>query len=336
MVPESALLGPEWYQQLARDWLRALARRRRAASTMSTYTTPLRHLGRWLEMEGIAEPHLLDRQVLDHWQDVLVHGLSLWDQVLIPPVSARTHSTYAGAIRGLLRWGAREGVLRPGLADWIESPQVPETDPHVLERDQLNAVLDRYREPLGDLRYLRDRALFWFLVTSSARITEALRLDLRQLDRRRWVVVQKGGSEKAIVISTMARAWLEQYLRVRGRDSEPALWIYEGPLAGRRRLTREDTNEIWKRLCRELGIAKFTNRWLRGTSATELDEAKNTAIDIAHHLGHRNLKTILRYTMLREPKRQAMVDGLDQLLPPPPAPTPVGRGRPRPRPRRRP
>jgi site-specific recombinase XerD len=303
---------------LAADWFKALARKRRAPATRETYRTPLRHLGRWLEDEGIDDPNLLDRQVLDHWQDTLVS------------LRAKTHSVYAGAIRGLLRWAAREGRVQPGLADWIEAPQVPHHEPLVLEREQLDAVAARFQAtPWGDLKYLRDRALFWFLVTSSARISEVLRLDLAEVDQRRWVVVQKGGGEKTLVISTVARAWLAQYLAARGKDREPALWIYVGSVAGRRRrLTRSDANRIWQRLAVELGIPRFTSRYLRGTSATELNELQNTPIDVAHHLGHRNLATVLKYAKLRERRRQAMVDGLDQLLPPLPA-APVRRGRPR-------
>lgn len=322
MEPEAALLGPEWFRALAADWLKALARKRRAPATRSTYVTPLRHLGRWLEDEGVDDPNSLDRQALDRWQDLLIQQ-----------IRPKTQSVYAGAIRGLLRWAGREGRVQPGLADWIESPEVPQTEPLVLEREQLDAVAERYRNPRGDVRYLRDRALFWFLLTSSARISEALQLDLAQLDRRRWVVVQKGGGEKVLVISTVARAWLEQYLRARGKDAEPALWIYEGPLTGRRRLTRTDANAIWRGLCRELGIPAFTSRWLRGTAATELNENGNTPIDVAHHLGHRNLATIMKYAKLRERRRQAMVDGLDALLPPAPASVPRRRGRLRPRPR---
>jgi len=120
------------------------------------------------------------------------------------------------------------------------------------------------------------------------------------------------------VISTRARAWLSQYLAARGKDGEPALWIYEGPLTGRRRLTRTDVNRIWRRLSAELGIPPFTSRWLRGTSATELNALGNTAIDVAHHLGHKNLVTILKYAKLRDGRRQTMVDGLDEVLPPAP------------------
>lgn len=323
MGPEKALLGPKWFRSLGADWFRALARQRRSTETVATYTTPLRNLGTWLEDAGVAAPDQLDRGHLQRWQDSLIGR-----------VSPKSQSLYATAIRGILRWGAREGRLPPGLADWIEVVDVPQSEPLVLEREQLDAVMERFQGPKGDLQYLRDRALFWFLVTSSARISEVLRLDLDQVDRRRWIVVQKGGSEKTLIISTVARAWLAAYLQARGKDAEPALWIYVGPIVGRRRLTRTDANRIWKRICRELGIPAFTSRWLRGTSATELDQLGNTPIAVAKHLGHRDLASVMKYVELREKRRQSMVDGLDQLVPPaPPASAPARRGRHRGRPR---
>lgn len=321
MEPTGApLLGPDWFRELGADWFRALARRRRSPATISTYATSIRHFGRWLEDEGITRPDLLTRQVLEQWQDTLVTA-----------VRPKTQSVYASSIRGLMRWAGREERVPPGLADWVEPVEVPHHDPLVLEPEQLQAAVTRLQRPTGDLEHFRNRALFWFLVTSSARISEALRLDLVDVDRARWTVVQKGGGEKTLVISAVARQWLTQYLQVRGKDREPALWIYQGPIAGRRRLTHADANRIWRQLCLELGIPKFTSRWLRGTSATELNELKNTPIDVAHHLGHRNLATILTYAKLRDRRRQAMVDGLDQLVPPAPGGPPVRRGRPRPR-----
>jgi site-specific recombinase XerD len=257
----------------------------------------------------VDAPELLTRQVLDRWQDLLAGQ-----------VSPKSQAVYAGAVRGLLRWAGREERVRPGLADFIETVEVPDHLPLVLEPEQLQTVVARFRRDRGTLEYLRDRALFWFLLTSSARISEALRLDLIDLDRSRWVVVQKGGGEKAIIISATARQWLERYLGARGKDAVSALWIHIGPLVGRRRLTRNDANRIWRRLCAELGIRRFTNRYLRGTSATELNELDATAIDVAHHLGHKNLATILKYAKLRDRRRQAMVDQLDRLIPPAPAP----------------
>jgi integrase/recombinase XerD len=275
-----------------------------------------------LEVEGVADAHHLNRDHLQRWQDTL----------LTEPISPKTRSVYLTAVRGLLRWASREDRVAPGLADWIDPVEVPEHEPLVLEPEQLAAIVAHYQTPRRDLVHLRDRALFWFLLTSSARINEVLQMDLADLDRTRWVVIQKGGGSKALVISTIARQWLRDYITARGRDAEPALWIYVGPLAGRRRLTAGDTNRIWRRLTGQLGIPPFTSRWLRGTSATELNELGATPIDVAQHLGHHGLATVMKYASLRQGRRQAMVDQLDALVPSPPAPAP-GRRPPR---RRRP
>lgn len=321
MAGEAELPGPAWWRALVIDWFRALARRRRSPATRTTYLTPLRHLGRWLEAAGVEDPADLDRQHLQQWQDSL-----------IGQVGPKSQSIYATAVRGLLRWAGREGRIRAGLADWVEVIEVPDHDPLVLEPEQLQHVVQRFQRPQGDLAYFRTRALFWFLVTSSARISEALRMDLVDVDRKRWVVTQKGGGTKVLVISQVARQWLRQYLAVRGGDPEPALWIYHGPVSGRRRLTAADANRAWRGLCRELGIRPFTSRWLRGTSATELNELGATPIDVAHHLGHHGLATVMKYADLRERRRQAMVDQLDQLVPPASPAPPIRRRRPARRP----
>jgi integrase/recombinase XerD len=315
------LLGPTWFVALGRDWFRSLSRKRRAPATIASYTTSLRNLGRWLEHEGVAAPNALSREHLQSWQDSLISR-----------VGPKSQAVFAAAVRGLLRWAAREGRVPPGLADWVEVVEVPDREPLVLEPEQLQAIVTWYQRPRprGDLEWYRDRALFWFLLTSSARISEVLRLDLADVDRTRWVVVQKGGGQKTLVISALARQWLQQYIVARGRDQEPALWIYVGPVTGRRRLRGTDVNAIWRRLSHQVGIPTFTSRYLRGTGATELNELDATAVDVAHHLGHHGIATVLRYAKLRDRRRQALIDRLDALVPEAPAvppPTPRRRAR---------
>src|SRR2546423_3427802 len=118
------------------DWFRSLARRRRSPATVSTYTTPLRHLGRWLEEQGVTHPQALTRHHLQEWQDSLAGK-----------VGPKSQSIYATAVRGLMRWGGREERGQPGLADWLEGPQGPEHEPPVLEPAQLRAGVGRFPYP---------------------------------------------------------------------------------------------------------------------------------------------------------------------------------------------
>lgn len=299
------MTGPTWWVELSGAWRRSLERRGRARNTVRTYTWVLGHFGAFLEAEAVQEAADLVPPLLHRWQDSLAG------------YEPHSRSVAASCLRGILRWAAREQLgVQPGLWEHVDPVEVPEDLPRALEPAALRAILEHYAAPRRDLAYMRDRALFLVLLTTGCRISEALQVDVQQLQGR-IVVRQKGGRQHLIVMSARAREWVSQYLRVRGRDDERALWIRPGP-RGRHRLRREEANATWRQLAERLRIPAFSAHALRHTGATELLEHGATEVDVAQHLGHRGLGTVHRYAKLRAERRQELVDRLDDLVPPAP------------------
>jgi integrase/recombinase XerD len=301
-------VGPGWYQAWGEGWYRAQLRRGRAAASLRTWSVYLRNFGRFLEEEGVSSPDELTRDLLERWQD------GLRDHLLPASQQVAVHS-----VRALLKWADLEEVsTRAGLWARLETPAIPERLPRALEPNELRAILEHYRPHRRNLIWLRDRALFWFLLTSGARISEALQVDVDQVGEA-MVVLQKGGREHRLVISARSRQWLGDYLRLRGRDLEPALWIHVGQ-RGRFRMRDDQVNEVWTRLAEQLHIRRFTSHALRHSAATELGELGVRDQDVSKHLGWRGLGQLVRYQELREARRQEFVNRLDDLIPPWPAP----------------
>jgi integrase/recombinase XerD len=303
--------GPDWFRGWVTGWRRSALRRAKAPTSLRTWSVYLRDFGSFLLDEEVLAPELLARDHLHRWQDGLRDRLAPASQVVA-----------ASAVRGLLKWADREELsTRPGLATWLDTPRVPESLPRALEQAELARILAHYGAARRDLVALRDRALFWFLATTGARISEALQVDVAQVMGGRVVVRKKGGGEHLLVPSERARQWVMQYLTVRGRDPEPALWIHEGP-RGRRRLRPDQANEIWAALAEQLGVTPFTSHALRHTAVTELADRGVGDDDIRQQMGWGSPAMLSRYRKLRESRRQTIVDGLDDLVPelPPAAP----------------
>ena len=293
---------PSWYHDWVEGWRRAQRRRGKAASSLRTWSVYLRDLGAFLEDEDVSGPELLTREVLHRWQDRL--------RVRLGPASQQVA---VSAARSLLKWVDREELApRAGLWAWLDSPHVPESLPRALEPAELAAILTHYSRA-RDLAGLRDRALFWFLCTSGARISEGLQVDVGQLSGR-MVVRQKGGDQHVLVMSERARQWVMDYLRARGPDGQPALWIHIGR-RGRRRLRADQANVIWDQLALELRVTPFTNHALRHTMVTELAEHEVGDDDIRQQAGWASPAMMARYRKLRDTRRQAIVDRLDDLVP---------------------
>lgn len=306
----------DWYDGLLRDYLAWLLRRGRSPRTIATWRTPLRDFGRWLRGQHVVSPEALGRSHIEGWQDsIRERGRS--------PLTAVGAAT---ALKGLLRYAELEREelrIQPGLVWRVVSPRVPEYLPRPLELEDVQQVLRYYARPTRDLVFLRDRALFAVLLTSGARISEALQMRVDQVARRGPIeVLQKGGRQKRLVISETARTWVEQYLRVRGVDQEPALWIREvGPGVSRRRprapISQNAVNLRWHALAEELGIPHFSSHRLRHTAGTQLLEQGARELEVASVLGHANLNMIRRYVLVQEGRRQELANGLDALMPVP-------------------
>lgn len=307
--------GPEWYREWVAGWRRAQQRRGRAPGSLRVWGVYLRDFGAMLEDEAVTGPELLTREIVQRWQDQLR-----------PRMKPATQRVAVTAVRGLLKWADREEVsARSGLWSWLDTPHVPQGLPRALEPSALDAVMRAYASPRRDLVHMRDRALFWFLVTTGSRITAALRVD-RDQAQSSIIVRQKGGDEHRLVMSDRARQWVLEYLRLRGDDKEPALWIHVGPRS-RRRLRADQANEIWSALAAKLGIPVFTSHQLKHTGVTELGERESSDDLVAKHIGWKSSAMMSRYRKLRDARRQELVDRLDDLVPEPAAPPPSRRRR---------
>ena len=305
--------GPPWYQDLCDGWRRSLARRGRASDTQQSYGWLLRDFGRWLDHCRVEQPGDLVPEVLYSWQDTLER------------LGPSSRSLAATALRGVLRWGAREGLGVPqGLWERIESVTVPQGQPRPLEPEDRDRLLAYFAKHDRGLEQLRDRALFMFLLSTGSRIAPVLALNRDEIRGAGAVIVrQKGGDEHRLLPSAIARAWLEQYLRARGRDDEPALWIRVGR-RGRHRLLKPAANEIWRKAAQRAGIPPFTSHVIKHTAVTELGELTESDQEIADHVGWKGTQMMRRYRQIRSERRQRLVDQLDDLVPAvadePPAP----------------
>lgn len=306
---------PAWWQTWVADWTRAQQRRAKSPASVRTWTVYLRHLGAWLDSQEVLSPAELEREHLQRWQDELGRSLA--------PASVQVA---VSAARSILKWSDKEGrSTTPGLWAWLDTVRVPDPLPRALDAGELAAILRHYAAPTRDVVRLRDRALFWFAVTTSARVSEILSVDRDQVQRT-MIVRLKGGHEHGLVMSARARAWVLEYLRARGTDAMPALWIHFGT-QGRRRLRGDDANAIWAGLTGQLGIRPFTTHALRHTGVTELADHDVQDVDVVQHVGWRSSEMMMRYRRLASSRRQTLVDRLDDLVPSTPIPPAPARGR---------
>src|SRR5579859_720486 len=195
-----------WWDDCVDGYLRALARRNRRPETLRTYRAELRMFGAWLDLHSVKGAAAVTRDHIETWQDELRVKRS-----------ANTQLVAAAALRGLLRWAVdRELGIGPSLWLRVTSPAVPVGLPRPIPAKDLLVLQTAFDRPTpGDQRQLCLRALFWVILSSGARISEALSLPRHALDEGSAMVTQKGGRPHLMVISRKARQAVEDWEEAR-------------------------------------------------------------------------------------------------------------------------
>ncbi|MPZ49850.1 MAG: tyrosine recombinase [Dehalococcoidia bacterium] len=218
-------------------------------------------------------------------------------------------------IRSFYRWLRTEGMLEIDPFFGVTGPKLPRRLPDILspsDIDRLVAAVDG-SEP-GDLR---DRALLELLYAAGLRVSEAVSLDLPELDLRdRTVRVRgKGKKERVGVFGGPAQKALQRYLR-EGRPElasgkESAMFLNR---AGGR-LTARSVQMLVRKYATKAGLPSEVHpHLLRHSFATHLLDGGADLRVVQELLGHESPNTTQVYTHVTEArKRQVMEDAFEEL-----------------------
>lgn len=276
-----------------------------AYRTIEGETATLRSLVAFLAGHGIIRAGDLNRAVLEAWQDRQRPGPRR------PRFGASSRARAAGAARSFLRWLATLDLIDHRLAGAVVAVRVPRLAPRPIPAADLERIVTLLKPrpgPYVSTSMLRDRALFFYMLSTAARISEALQVIRSDFDAP--MVRQKGGGEKMLLSTPAARQAIQDYL-ARRRDGNPWLWVGDAEERPWKPLTPDGVRLVWIRLARFIGIRPWTSHQLRHTAATVLLNAGIPAVVIADHLGHRGLRTIHRYAAVGQRLRQEAVDAMN-------------------------
>ena len=203
------------------------------------------------------------------------------------------------SLRAYFKFLAKHKVVAKDPMVGVRNPKQEVRHPQFLNVDQAVTMMEAAIEP--DPEGLRDLALAEVLYGSGLRISEALGLDLNDVDSDVIRVTGKGSKERIVPLSDAAverlRRYVEQRHALLGDDyTEQALFL--GVRNGRR-LSRGQANRVIAKLARLAGLPKDVHpHMLRHSFATHMLEAGADLRSVQELLGHENLTTTQRYTHL--------------------------------------
>jgi integrase/recombinase XerD len=206
------------------------------------------------------------------------------------------------AVRGLHRFLHLEGVAPTDPAGEVRPPSTPQRLPKALAVADVEQLLQA-AGPQGGPTALRDRALLEVLYGSGARISEAIGLDLDDVDRDSGLVRLhgKGGKDRVVPLGSYAEHALDAYL-VRLRPALAARAVRGGGHAvflntRGGRLSRQSAWAVLQAAARRAGLnASVSPHTLRHSFATHLLEGGADVRVVQELLGHASVTTTQIYT----------------------------------------
>ncbi|ORV91319.1 site-specific tyrosine recombinase XerD [Mycolicibacterium iranicum] len=273
-----------------------------AANTLSSYRRDLRRYADHLSSRSVTDLAGVTEADVSEFLVSLRRGDP--DNGVVP-LSAVSAARALIAVRGLHKFAAAEGIAAIDVARDVKPPTPSRRLPKSLTLDEVLALLEAAGgdsdadSPLT----LRNRALLELLYSTGARISEAVGLDIDDVDTKaRSVLLRgKGGKQRLIPIGRPAVTALDTYL-VRGRPDlarrgrgTPAIFLN----ARGGRLSRQSAWQVLQDAADRAGItATVSPHVLRHSFATHLLDGGADVRVVQELLGHASVTTTQIYTMV--------------------------------------
>ena len=283
--------GP--FEHLVLDFLAYLEfERGLSRNTLEAYRSDLLQYGRFLEERGLTAVGAQGAQIEDFLAALAGSGGRA--------ASPATIHRKAACLRSFYRHLRREGLIEADPTATVTSPRRGRKLPQVLTRGEVGKLLD---QPRGSTPTdLRDRALLELMYACGLRASEAIGLEVADVDLEEGLLRArgKGSKERIVPVGHAATEAVRRYLE-RGRPElvgarlESHLFVnFRGGA-----LTRQGLYKIVRRHATSAGLAdRMSPHTLRHTFATHLLAGGCDLRSVQEMLGHADVATTQLYTHL--------------------------------------
>jgi integrase/recombinase XerD len=283
------------FEHLVLDFLAYLEfERGLSRNTLEAYRSDLLQLGAHLRRTGTDALTARHSDLAAFVSDLATGGEDR------PPVAPATLQRKVACLRSFYRHLRRQDLVTDDPTVHLRAPKQSRKLPQVLTRDEVARLLEQPRgtEPPA----LRDRALLELMYACGLRASEAIELQIGDVDLETGVLRArgKGAKERLVPGGSAASRALVAYLsrgrpRLVGDRMEGTLFVNHRGTA----LTRQGLYKIVQRHARSAGLAgRMSPHTLRHTFATHLLAGGCDLRSLQEMLGHADIATTQVYTHL--------------------------------------
>jgi integrase/recombinase XerD len=264
-------------------------------NTLEAYRTDLQQFGVWLDEHDHSALEVTHTQLTE-----FIGQLGTGERGKGKAVAPATVQRKVACLRSFYRHLRREEILEHDPTAELRAPRSAHKLPQVLSRAEVKRLLEAPRgtEP----RSLRDRALLELMYACGLRASEAIGLEVADVDLEDGVLRAqgKGSKERLVPVGREAVSAVRVYVergrpRLVGDRAETRLFVNSRGTG----LTRQGLYKIVQRHAASAGLAgRMSPHTLRHTFATHLLAGGCDLRSVQEMLGHADIATTQIYTHL--------------------------------------
>jgi integrase/recombinase XerC len=257
-------------------------------NSIASYQKDLNKFFSFCEEQGIKEADANADHIRDFISSISGQGLS-----------SRSINRLISGIRGYYRFLQRHGHITVNPFSGVRSMKEDKKLPSFLFEAEMDDFLS---QPAHEFLELRNKAIFEFLYTTGCRVSEAVSLNVIDIDIKKGIarVIGKGNKERVVFIGKQTLGIIRDYLAKRifhvkaeRSDSQKALFINSRG----NRMTARGVRFILKKCLETLKFVKnVTPHTFRHSFATHLLNRGADIRIVQELLGHASLTTTQVYT----------------------------------------
>ena len=267
-----------------------------APNTLNAYRRDLASFVSWLDKRKVTSAQQLNAPLVRKYLAEAVRGV-----VTGHSLSATSCTRALATLRSFGRFLLDQGLISYDFTAGVVASNAPDRLPKAISIDEMTRLIESGE--LDSRQGVRNRALLELLYGCGARVSEAVALNLGDIDlKTKTVVIRhgKGGKQRVVPLAGSAARALDDYL-VRGRPSFVKERHEKGLFLGSRgkRLTRQSAWNIVKDAAQRAGLAiEVSPHTFRHSFATHLLDGGADVRVVQELLGHASVATTQIYTLV--------------------------------------
>lgn len=259
-----------------------------AKNSIDAYEGDLLKLKAWAEKNSL-EMATLKRQDLREWL------IDLSGQKL----SENSKRRVLSSLRGFYKFLLFEGHSKENPAEHLDAPQKSFYLPRFLNKSEMESLLLQ-PDVAGEIG-LRDRAIIELMYSSGLRVSEAVNLDIKDIDLDGGILTcsGKGSKTRRVPVGSSAVEWIRSYLAYRRKHANIEVQkLFVSSLG--KPITRQVVHEFVSEYGKKCGLEGVSPHTLRHSFATHLIQNNADIRSVQQMLGHADISTTQIYTHITD------------------------------------